>query len=87
MERIKAVERKAKSFKLALRDNNLMKQDICGICGTGFKPAHGPALFLAHYTNPVCDKCGKKHSPELYRLLEIHRLFSDDIWRGRLGLK
>ena len=68
-----------KPIKLAIKDNNTAKQAPCGVCNEMFEPDWGLALFMADSYNPVCDKCGAKHSTELNRLLAVYRLFRSDI--------
>ena len=55
--------------EVELRDNNCCVRELCPICGSTFHPAVGPILFLKSTWHPVCDKCGKKEDPELYKLM------------------
>jgi transcription elongation factor Elf1 len=67
--------KKNESFKLSLKDNNLVKIVNCGICRTEFEPDMGVSMFLANSYDNVCDKCAKKFAKDLFKLLEVDRIF------------
>ena len=67
-----------KNTKLAIKDNNAGIKEFCAICRKEFEPDIGLALFMANNYDAVCDECGKKCDPRLYRLLEVYRLYEDE---------
>mgnify|MGYP001607467561 CR=1 FL=1 len=80
---LKCPDKKIKRpIKLSIKDNNLIKQDWCKICGSAVDPDSGPSLFMANSWSLVCDECGEKYAPDLLRLVKIHRLFVNDIVKG-----
>lgn len=40
----------------------------CPVCGSVFEPDTGPQLFLAGTPEPVCERCAKIHSPQMFAL-------------------
>ena len=55
-------------IKLAIKDNNLMKDEPCAICGEIVSPRLGLCIFMADNYRVVCDECAGKYAP---RMLEI----------------
>src|SRR4030042_826019 len=82
---------KTKPRTLALVEYKYNKPDMdkiwsCGLCRNPIKQnfKKGQKRYMGLFTlgafhSIVCDECGKKYSPELYRLLKIYRLLSEEL--------
>lgn len=56
-------------MELAIKYNNAATNDLCAICGMRCDPQIPLALFLHETYHLVCDSCGEKYAPVLFRLL------------------
>jgi hypothetical protein len=63
-----APARATKPIKIAIQDNDCSLPATCPVCGSVFEPDTGPQLFQAGTPEPVCERCSKIHSPQLFAL-------------------
>ncbi len=60
--------------QLAIKENNVVTNDACAVCGDRTDPTGGVDLFASDGAALVCEwKCGKEHAPSLVALLELAR--------------
>lgn len=58
-------ERSLGRREIVIKLHNCATNDPCGICGQRTDPNAGPQFWLTEPRERVCDRCARKHAPEL----------------------
>lgn len=78
-------EEKVNKSKIVIKENNQVKNEVCGCCGKPVNNSIPVGTFLEDTNQPVCYECVSEKNPELKKVLDTYFEYMD-IQEGSKGL-